>query len=148
MKMMEKTVAQVEHNKPQPKPAPPAPPTPPQQQQQQTASLNNPNFKLSATEEDAVRRTIAPCWNIDPGALNYKSMQVELKLTLSPDGIVTGAEVTDRGRYYSDSEFRAAADSARRAVLNDRCHKLPLPPDQYASWQTTYLTFDPQQILQ
>ena len=149
MKMMEKTVTQLERNKPVPKPAPPAPPTPPRpQQQSQLASLNNPNFKLSATQEDAVKHAISPCWNIDPGALNYKSMQVELKLTLSPDGIVIGAEVMDKGRYASDVQYRAAADSARRAVLNEQCHKLPLPPDQYASWQNIYFTFDPQQILQ
>ena len=143
MKMMEKTVTQLAQNKPQPKPAPPAPPAPPQQ----TASLSNPNYKLSATQEDAVRRAIEPCWNIDPGAQNYRSMQVELKLTLSPDGVVMGAEIQNQARYYSDSQYRAAADAARRAVLNDRCHKLPLPLDQYANWRNTTLVFDPKEIL-
>jgi len=146
MKMMEKTVTQLNQNKPAPKPSPPVPPVPPAPQQ--TASLSNPNFKLSSSEEDAVRHTIAPCWNIDPGAAGYQSMQVELKLTLTRDGTVVAAEIPNVGRYNSDSRYRAAADSARRAVLNDRCHKLPLPPDQYANWQTTYLTFDPKDILQ
>jgi hypothetical protein len=121
---------------------PPAPPVPPQQ----TASLSNPNFKLSATEEDAVRKTIAPCWNIDTGT--PKSVQIELKLTMNPDGTVRDVTIQDTGRYATDSYFRAAADAARRAVTNPRCHKLPLPADQYANWQTTYLTFDPKELLQ
>jgi hypothetical protein len=146
---MNKTVADLTKNKPTPKPAPPTPPVPPAAPvPQQTASLSNPNFKLSATQEDAVRKTIAPCWNIDPGAVNYQSMQIELKLTLNRDGTVMAAEIQDQARYYGDTRYRAAADSARRAVLNDRCHKLPLPPDQYANWQTTYLRFDPKDILQ
>ncbi len=147
MKMMEKTVTEVSKTKPTPKPSPPAPaaapPAPPQ-----TASLSNPNLQAVLVEEDAVRKTIAPCWNIDPGALNYKSLQVELKLTLNRDGTVMAAEIQNTAKYYSDPQYRAAADSARRAVLNDRCHKLPLPPDQYANWQTTYLRFDPKDILQ
>jgi hypothetical protein len=137
-------VAQLNKTKPAPKPSPPAPPAAPQQ----TATLSNPNFKLSATEEDAVRRAIAPCWNIDPGALGYGSFQVELKLTMNPDGTVRDVAIQDRGRYASDSYYRAAADAARRAVTNPRCHKLPLPADQYANWQTTTLTFDPKEILQ
>jgi hypothetical protein len=61
---------------------------------------------------------------------------------------VVAAEIQNQARYYSDTQYRAAADSARRAVLNDRCHKLPLPADQYTNWQTTYLRFDPKDILQ
>ena len=144
MKMMEKTVTQLAKTPPQQKPAPPSPPAPPAQM----ASLSDPNYKLSATQEDAVRRTIAPCWNIDPGALNFRSMQVQLRLTLNQEGVVTNVDIPDRGRYASDSQFRAAADSARRAVLNDRCHKLPLPPDQYANWRNMTLNFDPKEALQ
>jgi hypothetical protein len=142
MKMMEKTVTQLAHNRPQPKPAPPQP------QQQQTASLSNPNYKLSATQEDAVRRTIGQCWNIDAGAQDYRALEIEMRITLTPDAVVTSAEVLDRGRYFSDSRYRAAADAARRAVLNDKCHKLPLPLDQYADWRTIKLVFSPEGFLQ
>jgi clan AA aspartic protease (TIGR02281 family) len=103
--------------------------------------------KLSTAQEDAVRRTIAPCWNIDPGALGSGPLAVELKLTLNADGTVHDVTIQDAGRYARDSNFRLAADAARRAVTNPRCHKLPLPADQYASWQTLYLRFDPRDIL-
>jgi hypothetical protein len=142
MKMMEKAVAKPQTPQPQ-KPSPPAPPAPPQQQ----ATLSNPNYKLSSSDEDKVRRTIEPCWNIDPGMKNYGSLQVELKLTLNPDGSVRDVVIQDMGRYAQDSSFRAAADSARRALTNPRCNKLPLPLDQYTNWQTTYLRFDPKDIL-
>ena len=36
-----------------------------------------------------------------------------------------------------------------RAVNRRRVwHKLPLPLDQYANWQTISLTFDPKDLLQ
>lgn len=146
MKQMQQAVTQVQQNRPQPKPSPPAPPAPPAARQQ--ATLSDPNYKLSSGEEDAVKRAIAPCWNIDPGVMNYKNLQVHLRLQMNPDGTVRDVTIMDTGRYGSDSYYRAAADAARRAVMNPRCSKLPLPPDKYANWQITNLIFDPKDILQ
>jgi hypothetical protein len=144
MKMMETAVKTAP--KQAQKPSPPAPAAPAQARQQ--ASLSDPNAKLSSSEEDAVRRAIAPCWNIDPGVMNYKALQVHLRMVMNPDGTVREVTIVDSGRYGQDSYYRAAADAARRAVLNPRCNKLPLPPEKYANWQITNLIFDPKDILQ
>lgn len=143
MKMMERAVTQVQRNQPQ-RPSPPAPP----QARQQQSSLNDPRYELSSSEVDAVKRAIAPCWNIDPGVLNYKSLQVHLRLQMNPDGTVREVTLVDAGRYNQDSYYRAAVDSARRALTNPKCSKLPLPADKYANWQVTNLIFDPKDILQ
>ena len=42
--------------------------------------------------------------------------------------------------------FQAAAESARRALLNPRCRALKLPPDKFNKWQTFTITFDPKDV--
>src|SRR3546814_9513743 len=61
---------------------------------------------------------------------------------MNPDGTVRTAEIQDRARMASDSFYRAAAESARRAVLNPRCSPLRLPPEKYNAWKTLVLNFD------
>ncbi len=49
-------------------------------------------------------------------------------------------------RYNSDSFFRAAADSALRAV--HECSPLKnLPPEKYDTWHYMELNFDPKDML-
>ena len=45
---------------------------------------------------------------------------------------------------HNDPTFRAAADSAMRAVSNPRCQPWPLSPDKYNSWRTITFNFDPR----
>ena len=63
------------------------------------------------------------------------------------DGTVKNAGVLDIGRYNRDSAFRAAADSALRALRNPRCSPLKLPPEKYDQWKTIVINFDPQDML-
>ncbi len=46
-----------------------------------------------------------------------------------------------------DADFRAAAESALRAVLNPRCHPFALPREKYDSWKTMTLVFDPKEMF-
>ena len=63
---------------------------------------------------------------------------------MNPDGTVRNAELLNPD---SDPFFQAAADSARRALLNTNCHgPLKLPPDQYNQWQTFTIDFNPKDI--
>jgi hypothetical protein len=45
-----------------------------------------------------------------------------------------------------DPFFRAAADSALRAIL--RCQPFDLPVEHYDDWQTVTVDFDPRYMLQ
>jgi hypothetical protein len=59
-----------------------------------------------------------------------------LKAVIAPDQM---------GRYTSEPFFRAAADSALRAVF--KCSPLKnLPPEKYGSWREMELNFDPQDL--
>lgn len=102
---------------------------------------------MTGTEIDAVRRTIARCWNVNPGALGAKDLRVELDMKLRPDGTVESAKITDMKRYRSDPAFRAAADGARQAVLDPNCNPLPLSPKKYDQWKDLTMSFDPKNMF-
>ena len=98
---------------------------------------------LNATQMEAVKRTVEPCWNIDSGARRDNSMQVAIRLTINREGVVQTTTIIDQARYRSDIGFRAAADAAKRAVENPRCRKLPLPLESYSEWREAVFIFDP-----
>jgi hypothetical protein len=55
---------------------------------------------------------------------------------MNQDGTPTKVDLKDTGRYHNDPTFRAAADSAMRAVSNPRCQPWPLSPEKYNAWRT------------
>lgn len=103
--------------------------------------------RLSISELDALRRQIEPCWNIQSGSKYAENLAVKVRLLLNPDGTLNQASVLDKGRYNRDAAFRAAADSALRAVRNPRCSPLRLPPEKYNEWKNTVINFDPRDML-
>jgi len=60
---------------------------------------------------------------------------------------VRDARIVDQGRMSTDSFFRAAAESAMRAVLNPRCNPLKLPREKYDVWKSFILNFNPKEML-
>ncbi|HLI13583.1 MAG TPA: energy transducer TonB [Alphaproteobacteria bacterium] len=105
-------------------------------------SLDN---KMTISEIDAVRRQIERCWNVPAGAKDAKNLIIEIHVTMNPDGTVRQASIVDQARMGSDTFFRAAAESAYRAIY--LCQPLKLPPEKYSVWQDMTLRFDPSQIL-
>lgn len=103
--------------------------------------------KLTMSEEDALRRQLEGCWNVPFGAKEAESLRVEIFMVINPDRTLREARIVDMGRYQSDSFFRAAADSAMRAVRNPNCSPFELPSDKYDVWKTTTVTFDPSQMF-
>jgi hypothetical protein len=63
------------------------------------------------------------------------------------DGTVEDAKIVDLSRYAADNFFRAAADSAVRAVKNPRCSPLKFPPQKYDQWKNFTLNFNPKDLL-
>lgn len=105
----------------------------------------------TATEIDAlraiIRRQIEPCWNPPVGAAMAEDLVVRIHVSVDPDGTVRQARILDSGRMVFDRFYEAAADSARRAVLNPRCNPLQLPQDRYDLWQELVLTFNPMEMI-
>jgi outer membrane biosynthesis protein TonB len=103
---------------------------------------------LSLSERDAIRNQIAACWNVPAGAKDAQDLVIVLHITLNQDGSLVSAELASAsiGRYNSDSFFRAAADSAIRAVR--QCSPLKnLSPEKYGTWRDMELTFNPKDML-
>lgn len=113
------------------------------------SSNYNPGLPMSISEKDAIRSQFAKCWNVPAGALDAANLAVTLRIQVAEDGSVLKVELTSSGRsrYNSgDSFFRAAADSAMRAV--HECSPLQnLPADKYDTWRDMELTFDPKDML-
>ena len=102
---------------------------------------------LTMSESDALRQQLSRCWSIQAGARYAEDLVVEVRLTVSPDRHVMSATIQDQWRYNQDSYFRAAADSAIRAVNSPQCETLNLPPDKYELWKDIVVTFDPREML-
>jgi outer membrane biosynthesis protein TonB len=108
----------------------------------------DPSQPLSLSEKDAIVSQFVQCWRLPAGAANDYSLKVSVDVALRPDGSVIGAALVpeQRGRYGSDMVFRAAADSAVRAVY--KCNPIKnLPTDKYNSWKEMRLNFDPSMAL-
>ena len=103
--------------------------------------------RMTMTELDALRQQLAQCWNVLAGARYAEDLVVDIKLGMNMDGTVRSAGVADQLRYNTDTIFRAAADSALRAVRDPGCSPFRLPPEKYQQWKDMTVTFDPRQIL-
>ncbi len=103
--------------------------------------------QLSASEIDLIREQISRCWNVPAGARDAKDLVVEIHVLVNPDGTVRQATIVDQGRLASDPDFRAAAESARRAFYNPECTPLRLPPDKYEVWKDLVVDFSPKDVL-
>lgn len=103
--------------------------------------------KMTMSEEDALRAQLEKCWNVPFGAKDADNLIVEIFMVINPDRTLREARVVDTARYNSDSFFRAAADSALRAVRSPLCSPFDLPPDKYSMWNTTTVTFNPKEMF-
>lgn len=108
----------------------------------------DPAVPLSITEKDAIRSQFIKCWRMPAGARDAHELAVRVRVQLNQDGSVNKAELASdqRGKYSSNQFFRAAADSAIRAVW--KCNPVQnLPPEKYDAWGDMELNFDPAEML-
>ncbi|MEI6202492.1 MAG: hypothetical protein WCP68_11130, partial [Enhydrobacter sp.] len=96
---------------------------------------------VTASEVEGVRQKIRPCWNSFGGAKDAPI--VTLVVQMNQNGTPVEADFKDPGRM-GDPVYRAAAESARRAILNPRCQPWPLSPEKYSSWRVITFNFDPR----
>tara|TARA_B100000886_G_scaffold315410_1_gene253353 strand:- start:1705 stop:2574 length:870 start_codon:yes stop_codon:yes gene_type:complete len=104
--------------------------------------------KVTMSEIDVLRQQIAGCWNIAAGARQAEALSVEIEMRMNPDATVQTAQVVDGTRMNSDPFFRAAAESALRALSHPDCIPLKLPVGKYEVWKSFTFNFDPKNMLQ
>jgi outer membrane biosynthesis protein TonB len=102
---------------------------------------------VTSGEIEAVRRQIERCWNLPSGVKEADNVIVAVRVTMNADGTPLSATIEDGGSMQSNPHYRAAAESAVRAVLNPRCHPFKLPPEKYQTWKTMTLVFNPKEMF-
>jgi outer membrane biosynthesis protein TonB len=110
-----------------------------------SAASNKPSLPVTSSEIDAVRRQIERCWNLPEGARDG-NLVVSIRVEMNADGTPRSAVIQDAGQMQANPHFQATADSARRAVLNPRCHPFRLPADKFEHWRTMTLIFNPREM--
>jgi hypothetical protein len=115
------------------KPAPAEPTVGPQ------AALTTDGPPMTQSDNDAIRTQLIPCWAFDPGVPNPENYTVVVRISVQPDGTVSGAEIEDKSRM-GDPTYWAVANSALRAVKNPQCVPLRLPQGKY--WPQMDIVFD------
>jgi outer membrane biosynthesis protein TonB len=107
---------------------------------------NKPSLPVSSSEIDTVRRQIERCWSLPGGAKEAGNLVVSIRVEMNVDGTPRSALVVNTGQVQANPYYQAVADSARRAVLNPRCHPFKLPPEKYDHWRTMTLIFNPKEM--
>ncbi len=121
---------------------------PPPQNPTQSAAPYDPTQPLSLSERDAITSQFIQCWSLPAGAANDHTLRVSMDVWLNQDGSVIRYALASEqaGRYRADRVFKAAADSAGRAIR--KCSPIRnLPTDKYNSWKEMRLNFDPSMQL-
>lgn len=126
--------------------APPKPAAPQQQAKASSQPVAPLGPQLTTSELDLVTRQIEECWSPPAAAKGAHDLIVEVTAEVAQDGHVVSAQVTSTTRM-GDPFYKAAAESAVRAVLNPRCQPLKLPPEKYEQWKTINMTFNPKDLL-
>ena len=95
----------------------------------------------------AIMEQITPRWIVPAGVKDAENIVVEIFVKLRDNGEVIPAsiKIVDSRRYESDYIFRAAADSARRAILE--ASPLTIPKDKIGSFNEITFFFDVKQAL-
>lgn len=129
---------------------PPQPDSVPRDTTRQAPQLTAPaplGSQLSMSEMDALRSQLAECWTVIAGARDAQDLAVDIQVTVAADKTVTDARIVDQLRYGSDPLFRAAADSALRALKSPGCTPLHLPDGKYEQWKSMTVNFDPKSMF-
>ena len=101
---------------------------------------------LTLSEVDSLKTQIERCWIVQAGARYAEDLVVTIRVFLNPDGSLRREpQIVDDKRLAGDPFFRAAAESAIRAVL--KCEPFKMPFTKYHRWREIELTLDPGEML-
>ncbi|WP_186002483.1 hypothetical protein [Mycobacterium sp. KBS0706] len=100
-----------------------------------------PATRISVGEQGAIRDKIRGCWNIDAQALGGVVVQIRVS-AVQPDGTILSKDVS----IADNGGNQAAANAARRAVLNPTCQPWPAPSGGWPN-DTFLLVFDPKDFF-
>ncbi|MDR2268178.1 MAG: TonB C-terminal domain-containing protein, partial [Holosporaceae bacterium] len=102
---------------------------------------------LNDSDKANIMAQIVPYWAVASGVKDAENMIIEINMELRSNGevIPSSIKILDENRYRNDSIFRAAADSAKRAVL--QASPLSIPRNKIALLQEVTLRFNMKEAL-
>jgi len=103
--------------------------------------------QMTVSELEAVRNQIQGQWTIPAGAKEAGNLAIEIKVKVNPNRTVLNAKIIDNYRMKSDPFYRAAAESALRAVMFFQSIPLELPSEKYEQWKEMVISFNPKEVL-
>ena len=96
-------------------------------------------IKLSQTDINRIQMHVTKYFNLSYAATEVKII-IPLKISANTDGTIKSARILDKSSYEKDKFYRAAADAARRAVLDSS--PLPLPKGKEKEFENFIFDFD------
>ena len=96
-------------------------------------------IKLSQTDINRIQNHVKKYSNFSYAAIQVKTI-IPLKISAITDGTVKIVTILDKSSYTKDKFYRAAADAARRAVLDSS--PLPLPKGKEKKFENFIFDFD------
>jgi hypothetical protein len=104
-------------------------------------------YGLNSKDYEMISSQIYPHWAVPSGVKDVENIIVEIHLEIRDNGTVIpdSIKILDVSRYSSDYSFRAAADSARRAILE--ASPLKIPRDKIELFRKFTLRFNLKEAL-
>lgn len=96
--------------------------------------------ELSASTLAVLREMIRPCWTI-VNIPRANETNVRIEVDINQEGFVTNTKVLSPN--WSDPVFKTIANSATRALADQRCQPFKLPIQQYDRWKKLIINFCP-----
>ena len=96
-------------------------------------------INLSQTDINRIQMHVTKYFNLSYSATEVKIV-IPLKISAKTDGTIKSARILDKSSYEKDKFYRAAADAARRAVLDSS--PLPLPKGKEKKFQDFIFDFN------
>ena len=96
-------------------------------------------IRLSQTDINRIQMHVTKYFNLSYSATEVKII-IPLKISANTDGTIKSARILDKSSYEKDKFYRAAADAARRAVLDSS--PLPLPKGKEKKFQNFIFDFN------
>jgi len=101
---------------------------------------------MTITLTQLMKREVEACWSFPAGAVQPESLDVYIIVYLRADGTLAQPPQIENESRMSEPYFRAAAESAIRAI--NQCQPYQLPQDQYDVWKQGFrLNFDPSKMI-
>jgi hypothetical protein len=100
---------------------------------------------IGISEIDVLKQHISNYWTPPIGAASAENLIVDILMEFNKEGYVIKAKWVNQGMNANNSFYKAAANSAIRAVMD--AQPMPLPASKFNEWKTLTFRFDPAKMF-